>query len=83
MMLFNAEFVQVCNFWFFVCFGWQLEEVKPQSIIQSATSATIAETATGTYTIVLGNSFPNRIIVIHTSNRYHLWTAPVATGKSE
>jgi hypothetical protein len=23
------------------------------------------------------NSFPNRIIVIHTSNRYHLWTAPV------
>jgi hypothetical protein len=82
-------------------------------VLEVATPATIAESATATYTVVLDseptsdvtirltssdttaatvtplhsmtndNSFPNRIIVIHTSNRYHLWTAPVATGKSE
>jgi hypothetical protein len=42
----------------------------------------IAMTSSDT-NITNDNSFPNRIIVIHTSNRYHLWTAPVATGKSE
>ena len=63
-----VEFVQVCNFWFFVCFGWQLEEVKPQSIIQSATSATIAETATGTYTIVLGKKPTSDVTIRLTSS---------------
>jgi hypothetical protein len=63
-----VEFVQVCNFWFFVCFGWQLEEVKPQSIIQSATSATITEATTGTYTIVLDSEPTSDVTIGLTSS---------------
>ena len=70
-----VEFVQVCNFWFFVCFGWQLEEVKPQSIIQSATSATIAETATGTYTIVLGKKPTSHALGMEVSEQWQSFKA--------
>jgi hypothetical protein len=49
-----GEFVnKTCKFWLIICVTWQWEVIKPQSIIQSATSATIAEAATSTYTVVL------------------------------
>ena len=64
-----GEFVnKTCKFWLIICVTWQWEVIKPQSIIQSATSATIAEAATSTYTVVLSKKPTSDVTIRLTSS---------------